>query len=92
MQIEIQQRSKDLDSDFRNYLKVWALEYYTLILFLVLGSHYSYLYLKSIYFFSGSTPEVEGSGYLLNKLDLQASLLIIPLKGLRGPGLQLQKI
>ena len=26
--------------------------------FLVLGSHYSYLYLKSIYFFSGSTPEV----------------------------------
>ena len=26
--------------------------------FLVLGSHYSYLYLKSIYFFLGSTPEV----------------------------------
>ena len=30
--------------------RVW--EYGTLILFLVLGSCYSYLYLKSIYFFS----------------------------------------
>ena len=30
----------------------WVLEYYTLILFLVLGSYYRYLYLKSIYFFS----------------------------------------
>ena len=30
----------------------WVLEYCTLILFLVLGSYYSYLYLKSIYFFS----------------------------------------
>ena len=30
----------------------WVLEYYTLILFLVLGSYYSYLYLKSIYLFS----------------------------------------
>ena len=29
----------------------WVLEYYTLILFLVLGSYYSYLYLESIYFF-----------------------------------------
>ena len=29
----------------------WVLEYYTLILFLVLGSYYSYLYLKSVYFF-----------------------------------------
>ena len=28
----------------------WVLEYYTLTLFLVLGSYYSYLYLKSIYF------------------------------------------
>ena len=40
------------------HLLIWALEYYTLILFLVLGFHYSYLYRKSIYFFSGSTPEV----------------------------------
>ena len=30
----------------------WVLEYCTLILFLVLGSYYSYLYLKGIYFFS----------------------------------------
>ena len=29
----------------------WVLEYYTFILLLVLGSYYSYLYLKSIYFF-----------------------------------------
>ena len=36
----------------------WVLEYYTLILFLVLGSYSSYLYLKSIYFFSGSTPKL----------------------------------
>ena len=31
----------------------WVLECYTLILFLVLGSYCSYLYLKSIYFFQG---------------------------------------
>ena len=41
----------------------WVLEYYTLILFLVLGSYSSYLYLKSIYFFfSGSTPKLSYVG------------------------------
>ena len=42
----------------------WVLEYHTVILFLVLGSYYSYLYLKSI-FFSGFTPKLRfsaGSG------------------------------
>ena len=34
------------------------LELHTLILCLVRGSHYSYFYLKRIYFLPGSTPKV----------------------------------
>ena len=41
---------------------VWVLEYYTLILFLVLGSCYSYLYLKSIYMFVQGPLQSRGSG------------------------------
>ena len=37
---------------------IWVLENYTLTLFLVLGSYSSYLYLKRIYFFPGSTPKL----------------------------------
>ena len=36
---------------FFEVAKNWVLEYCTLMLFLVLGSYYSYLYLRSIYFF-----------------------------------------
>ena len=38
-------------TDYKLGISTWVLEYYTLILFLVLGSYSSYLYLKSIYFF-----------------------------------------
>ena len=43
----------------RNCIHVtWVLEYYSLILILDLVSDYRSLYLKSIYFFSGSAPKL----------------------------------
>ena len=51
-----------------------GLEYYALICFLVLGSYYSYLYPKSRYFFSGSTPKQGIPVLLLSIAFLFASL------------------
>ena len=54
----------------------WVLEYCTLTLCLVLGSYYSYLYLKSIYFFSRVYSKGRvGCDWLRLSADLRAGTL-----------------
>ena len=51
----------------------WVLEYYTLILCWVLGSYYSYLYLKSIHFFSRLYLKGRGTSSILVKQGYKLS-------------------
>ena len=64
------------------YLLYWVLEYYTLILPLVLGSYHSYLYLESIYLFSGVYSGIYPMPYGVRRFSrtrLQTSTLNTPM-------------
>ena len=67
--------------DVRRTPLIWVLEYYTLILLLVLGSYYGYLKPKSIYLFSRVQSKVglyrttaPPPAFLLEQCALQTGL------------------